>query len=213
MSDKSREIAQIIHTYTEQIERYENLSTWFAAFCAGAILIIIAAASGLMIKRERASTNRRMYNFILSGIFLLIPSLTTLYLYTFAMNMRKVALYRGYLAFLEKQWNLLSGVDIMQFDSEVITEFFSFKEFLVNGLGPAVMALFVVFSLIIGFGLSVYFLKQMELSRMKSILRVCVCVLLVVCVLFDGMCTYYLAGNDSITKSVLIQCERRIKND
>lgn len=213
MADKSGEIAQMIRTYMEQIERYENLSTWFAAFCAGAILIIIIAACSIMVKKAREREGRMMYNFILSGIFLLIPSLTTLYLYTFAMNMRKVALYRGYLAFLEKQWNLLAGADIMQFDSEVITKFFSFREFLVNGLGPAVMALFVAFSLIIGFGLSVYFLKQMELSRMKSILRVCVCVLLVVCVLFDGMCTYYLAGNDSITKSVLIQCERRIKND
>ena len=122
-----------------------------------------------------------MYNYILSGIFLLIPSLTMLYLYTFAMNMRKVALYRGYLACLEKQWNLLAGADIMQFDSEVITKFFSFKEFLVNGLGPAVMALFVLLSFTAGFGLSIYFLKQIEIFRMKNILRVCVCVLLVVC--------------------------------
>lgn len=41
----------MIHTYTEQIERYENLSTWFVAFCAGAILIIIIAACSIMLKK------------------------------------------------------------------------------------------------------------------------------------------------------------------
>lgn len=111
MIDKSSNIIQMIDTYTNQIERYENLSTWFAGFSVLCILVTIIAASFIILKREKECSNKKnIYNSILSGIFLIIPSITTLYLYTFTMNMRKVALYRGYLAFLEKQWNSLADL-------------------------------------------------------------------------------------------------------
>lgn len=49
----------------------------------------------------------------------------------------------------------------MLFDSEIITEFFSFRRFPVNGLGPVVMSVFLLLALGLSFGLSIYFQRQL----------------------------------------------------
>lgn len=211
MSDRTDNIAQMIEVYTQQIERYENLSTWYAAFVVVCVLAIIAMAIFLILNRKKQDNgSREIYNASLSGIFLLIPSITTLYLYVFSMNMRKVALYRGYLAFLEEQWNSLEGLEIMLFDGEIIKRFFPIQNFLVNGLGPVVMAVFIILSLIIGFGLSIYFEKQLKASKIKKSLQLLLGILIIVCVLFDGICTYYLTNNDYTTDAVVNYCEKAV---
>ena len=209
MSDKTNDIVQMIDSYTDQIERYENISTWFAAFSVICILGVIIMAIFLLVRyRNEDDQNRSLYDCILSEIFLIIPSITTLYLYVFSMNMRKVALYRGYLSFLEQRWNVLAGEEVMLFDSQVIKEFFSFNSFLVNGMGPVVMAVFIIFSIVIGFGMSIHFVKKLKQSKIKNVLRIMLCVVTIVCILFDGLCTYYLSTNDNVTRSVVEYCEK-----
>jgi heme/copper-type cytochrome/quinol oxidase subunit 2 len=209
MSDKTNDIVQMIDSYTDQIERYENISTWFAAFSVICILGVIIMAIFLLVRyRNEDDQNRSLYDCILSAIFLIIPSITTLYLYVFSMNMRKVALYRGYLSFLEQRWNVLAGEEVMLFDSQVIKEFFSFNSFLVNGMGPVVMAVFIIFSIVIGFGMSIHFVKKLKQSKIKNVLRIMLCVVTIVCILFDGLCTYYLSTNDNVTRSVVEYCEK-----
>lgn len=203
MTDKMHDITQLINTYTDQIERYENLSTWFAAFSMACILAVIIMAVILLLKREgKDERYQNICNTALSGLFLIIPSVTTLFLYTFAMNMRKVALYRGYLGFLERQWNSMAGTDVLIFDEHIMGTFFSFQSFLVNGLGPVVMAVFIVISLVLGFGMSNYFRRRIKVPQMKMLLKRMLYVLMIVCVLFDGLCTFYLSTNDGITESV-----------
>ena len=93
---------EAIRVYTGQIERYETLSTWFAAFHVVCLLVLLSFAGFLLLRRRGESGGERaLTTGILSASLLGVPVLTTLYLYTFAMNMRKVALYRGYLSFLE----------------------------------------------------------------------------------------------------------------
>lgn len=209
MSDKTNDIVQMIDSYTNQIERYENISTWFAAFSVICILGVIIMAIFLLVRyRNEDDQNRSLYDCILSAIFLIIPSITTLYLYVFSMNMRKVALYRGYLSFLEQRWNVLAGEEVMLFDSQVIKEFFSFNSFLVNGMGPVVMAVFIIFSIVIGFGMSIHFVKKLKQSKIKNVLKIMLCVVTIVCILFDGLCTYYLSTNDNVTRSVVEYCEK-----
>lgn len=206
MLNVTGDIAQMIDTYTGQIEKYESISTWYAAFCMICILGVIALAVFLILRDEGSDSGRESRNGILSAVFLIIPSVTTLFLYVFSMNMRKVALYRGYLSFLEKEWNFLAGGDRMLFNSRIIGEFFSFRSFLVNGLGPAVMALFVVISVILGFGMSLYFGRKLKPSRWKSALLALTCVLSAVCILFDGVCVYYLSTNDRVVEMVIECC-------
>lgn len=130
MFNKENYVVQLIHTYTDQIERYESMSTWFSAFCVLCILIVLLSTVVLIIYQKKENNRQKeLYNVFLSGIFLVIPSIITLYLYTFAMNMRKVALYRAYLSFLESRYNELSEVDVMLFDNGTINTFFRLVHF------------------------------------------------------------------------------------
>lgn len=122
------------------------------------------------------------------------------------MNMRKVALFRGYLSFLENQWNAMADSEVMLFNSRIIDKFFSMQAFPVNGLGPAVMTLFLVLSAVIGFGLSFYFACKIQSSKAKKGIKLLTCVLGIVCILFNGICCYYLTTNDSVVKAVIEAC-------
>ncbi len=213
METQANNIMQAIGVYTDQIERYENLSTWLIAFHVLCLMAILAFAGVLAVRRKKGCEGSRpLYTGLLSAVFLGVPVLTTLYLYTFAMNMRKVALYRGYLCFLEQRWNALTGLDVMLFDSEIMDGFFTFRSFLVNGLGPAVMAVFVILALGVSFWLSVRYLRQLPASNVKKGLAFLVGVTMAVCVCFDGLCVYYLSINDSVTASTVICCEERFKS-
>lgn len=206
--EQSYGIIQMIDSYTDQIERYESLSTWFAAFSMTCIMAVLLIAVGLLLRRNRdENRNGPFYDIVLSGLFLLIPTITTLFLYVFAMNMRKVAMYRGYLSFLEEQWNALVGAETMLFDEEIVREFFSFHSFLVNGLGPAVMSAFIVLAFVIGFGISVHFLRKIESAKARIRMAVLLSVLLVICVSFSVMCAYYLSINDSVMMQVIKYCQ------
>ena len=51
--DKTDNIIQMIGSYTEQIERYENLSTWFAAFSVLCILMVCNRTDYPSTKRRK----------------------------------------------------------------------------------------------------------------------------------------------------------------
>lgn len=209
--DRLNDITQMIGFYTEQIERYESLSTWCALLIIICILAVLMFAGSLIVKNNgKNDCDREKYNLILSGLFLTIPSITTLYLYTFAMNMRKVALFRGYLSFLEKQWNTMAGAEMMLFDSQIIDKFFSPQAFPVNGLGPAVMSLFLVLSAVLGFGLCFYFTCKVQSPTVRKSMKLLACVLGIACILFNGLCCYYLTTNDSVVKAVLEDCQTEL---
>ena len=210
--DRLNDIVQMIGFYTEQIERYESLSTWCALLIIICILAVLIFTSSLIVKNNgRSDGDRGRYNLILSGLFLTIPSIITLYLYTFAMNMRKVALFRGYLSFLENQWNAMADSEVMLFDSQIINKFFSVQTFPVNGLGPTVMTLFLVLSAVIGFGLSFYFACKIQDSKAKRGMKLLTCVLGIVCIWFNGICCYYLTTNDAVVKAVIETCQNGLQ--
>ena len=169
--------------------------------------------AGFLITKNNSGNgcNETGYNLILSGLFVSIFSIITLYLYIFAMNMRKVALFRGYLSFLESQWNAIAGSKIMLFDSQIIDKFFSLRVFLVNGLGPVVMILFLVISAVLGFGLSFYFTYRLQNLTVKRGMGLLICVLGIVCIFYSGICCYYLATNDFAAKAVLEDCQAELQ--
>lgn len=63
-------------------------------------------------------------------------------MYTFAINMRKGAMYRGYLSFLENKLNELTGSVQALFDSDLVDRFLSPEHFLANGIGPAAIGIY-----------------------------------------------------------------------
>lgn len=63
-------ITQMITSYTEQIERYESLSTWFAAFSAVCILAVFFFAIMLIIRQQKEDAGgRERYYVFLSALF------------------------------------------------------------------------------------------------------------------------------------------------
>ena len=204
MNTEVSDIVQLIIEYTRQIEKYENISTYYSAICLGGIWLTALFIIHLLVQRQKESA-QEIYDKAISTLCLLPPAITTLYLYTFTMNMRKVAMFRGYLGYLENLRNSLVNSPITTFDQELVTHFLEAKSFPVNGLGPAVMGIFVILSLIIGFRLSVYFGHKVVSSEFKKWHKIIFYVLLIVCVLFNIMCIYYLSTNDRVVDEVMRQ--------
>ncbi len=204
MKTEISEIVQLIIEYTRQVEKYESVSTYYSAICLGGIWATTLFIIYLLVRRQKESA-QEIFDKVISTLCLLPPAITTLYLYTFAMNMRKVAMFRGYLGYLENLRNSLADYSVMAFDQELVTQFLGAGSFPVNGWGPAVMGIFVILSLVIGFRLSAYFGQKVTSSEFKKWQKIIFYVLLIVCVLFDIMCVYYLSINDRVVDEVLQQ--------
>ena len=204
MKTEVGEIVQLIIEYTRQVEKYENVSTYYSAICLGGILITVFFIICLLVQRQK-ETAQEMYDKAISAVCLVPPAITTLYLYTFAMNMRKVAMFRGYLGYLENIWKSLSDYSVVAFDQELTAQFLGVKNFPVNGWGPAVMGICVILSVVIGFYLSACFGQKVGSSEFRKWQKIIFYVLLIVCVLFDIMCVYYLSTNERIVDEILRQ--------
>lgn len=205
METEISEIVQLIIEYTRQVEKYERVSTYYSAICLGGIWATALFIIYLLVQRQKEPA-QEIYDKAISTLCLFPPAITTLYLYTFAMNMRKVAIFRGYLGYLESLRNSLADYPVTAFDRELVTQFLGAGNFPINGLGPAVMGIFVILSLVIGFRLSAYFGQKVISSEFKKWHKIIFYVLLIVCVLFDIMCVYYLSINDRVVEEVLQQC-------
>lgn len=205
MKTEISEIVRLIIEYTRQVENYERVSTYYSAICLGGIWATMLFIIYLLVQRQKEST-QEIYDKVISILCLLPPAITTLYLYIFAMNMRKVAIFRGYLGYLETLRNSLADYPVTAFDQELVTQFLGIESFPINGLGPAVMGIFVILSLVIGFCMSAYFGQKVISSEYKKWHKIIFFVLLIVCVLFDIMCVYYLSINSRVTDEVLQQC-------
>ena len=99
----------------------------------------------------------------------------------------------------------MADYSVVSFDQELVAQFLGAKGFPVNGLGPVVMGIFVILSIVLGFRLSAYFGQKINSSEFKKWQKIIFYVLLIVCVLFDVMCVYYLSINDRIVDEVLQQ--------
>lgn len=204
MKTEINEIIQLIMEYTRQIEKYESVSTYYSAVCLGWIWATTLFIVYLLVRRQKES-EQGIYDKTLSVLCLMPPAVATLYLYTFAMNMRKVAMFRGYLGYLENLRNSLADVSVTSFDQEVVTSFLGVGSFSVNACGPTVMGIFVILSLTVGFRLSACFGQKVVSSEFKKWQKIIFYVLLIVCVLFDLMCVYYLSINGTVAEDVLRQ--------
>lgn len=63
-------------------------------------------------------------NFIISLLFCSITAIQTLFIYIFAINCRKVAIFRGYLNYLEGYYNNITNTNIHNFNPDIIDSFF-----------------------------------------------------------------------------------------
>ena len=103
----SSALVKQISLYTMQLEEYDRLSANYMLICVGFVLVILLAVAFLLIKgtfnSQKISSKSDNNSGIIALLFLTIPMITVLYMYVFSMQCRKVAIYRGYLGYLEDQ--------------------------------------------------------------------------------------------------------------
>lgn len=242
-------IQALISTYTTQLESYDqmisNLVMTFVAFIGvifGIIVTLIRARQDRineLIKNEpcierdsskKAAGNMKKYSFhsslsninrAISCMFLCFPPLVTLFLYIFSMSSRKVAVYRGYLMYLEKMISKRTSKYI-SFDDTVVREFIDGNIgqaicygaddniLLTNCLGPLVMLLFVIGILFVGFRFAYYFSNWENEEKNNTVFfknfSFLFYALIFICILFSVVCMIDLATNGEIMKAVRDFC-------
>ena len=161
---------------------------------------------------ELANINRGI-----SLLFLIIPMIVMLYLYVFSMQCRKVAIYRGYLWYLEDELNKKIETKVL-FDNGIVDKFIggfpptalSPEQFLTNRLGPVVMGMFVLGIYIVSFAFADYFsnwkVERMWGSRFYRYYRFWFLLLLLACSGFSLVCMYDLCVNGTVVEEVHRYC-------
>lgn len=201
-------IVEQIKEYTSQLELYERTSTYYSAVCMIAVIILIGIIVQIIIRlakdhqySQNDKCNSACYK-ILPVLFLMIPSIAELYLYTFAMNMRKVAMYRGYLSFLENKLNHLTGSETALFDSKLVDRFLSPDHFFTNGIGPVAMGSFLIAAILGSFIFAIYYTRLINDGMYKKIMKLCIICSALMTMIFDSIYIYSLSINGNIVKEV-----------
>lgn len=160
-AEKIASLTALIVMYSEQLEEYDRSNGTFVVGC----ITLIGATLGVMLtlnargKKRESSPNLTLSEqtlpkddidkktrLALTAMFMIIPSAMTLCLYVFSMQCRRVAFFRGYLSYLEKQLSELIGTPMI-FNQEIVGHFFG--NFTTNQYGPLVMGIFIIVILII----------------------------------------------------------------
>lgn len=205
-------IVEQIREYTAQLELYERTSTYYSVACMIAVIMLIGIIVLLIMKTERDAIydhndkSVAVAYKILPVLFLLIPSIAELYLYTFAMNMRKGAMYRGYLSFLENKLNERTGSVQALFDSELVDRFLSTEHFPVNGIGPAAMGIFLLVAILSSFLFAIYYTRLINDGIYKKIMKLVIVCAILMSVIFDSIYVYSLSINGDIVREVEQYC-------
>lgn len=124
-------IESLISQYSAQIDEIDNQTGTLCMAGLAAVGALIAIVCGLISNGSKLKggnqglDHRSVYRGI-SAIMLVPPCIATFCLYVVADNSRKVAMYRGYLAALEEEWNGLSGLGdkkLMLYNGTLVNEF------------------------------------------------------------------------------------------
>lgn len=137
-----RGILCLMQEYTNQIDAYDRNSSSFAMTTIGffgVITSVLAAFYGTTDMNVEES--KAVFYFTASVLLMIIPCVSTLFLYVFSMNCRKVALYRGYLDVLEKRLNSMGKTSIFNYNTIVDREILG--KYPTNMVGPIIMFIFL----------------------------------------------------------------------
>lgn len=173
-----------ISFYSQQAELYDQINCVLVFFFLFLIFLIVIVLLKLILKTNKNycmnddfhnshSNNNKLKktsptspdnlimkqgnikNFIISLLFCSITAIQTLFIYIFAINCRKVAIFRGYLNYLEGYYNNITNTNIHNFNPDIIDSFFRSvdtgipgKTFFSNIYGPIALCIFMVIILV-----------------------------------------------------------------
>ena len=119
MTDKSQDIISLINQYTSELEELDQLSITYIMTCIGVIGVILGIIATININNKKNTWQSTSYR-IVAPLFLTIPVIISIFLGAVTLNCRKVAMYRGYLVYLEQSYNKLSGTIPQSYNTRVL---------------------------------------------------------------------------------------------
>lgn len=216
----SSALVEQISLYTMQLEEYDRLSANYMLICVGFVLVILLAVAFLLIKgtfnSQKISSKSDNNSGIIALLFLTIPMITVLYMYVFSMQCRKVAIYRGYLGYLEDQLSNNVSVPLF-FDKDIVNEFmvgsiwpFSSVNFYTNGIGPIVMQGFILLiygaACVMAIAFMLKFCSSTSNNRHKIFLKVFFIAIITISTLSIVPFVYDLVHNSVVMEGVYQYC-------
>ncbi len=198
-----------ITLYTTQLEDYDKSNFNACMTCIGFVGGLIAVVGAILTNSSVENQKNIFLNETISILLLLIPAIITLFLYNFAMNCRRSALFRGYVQFLENQLNKIMKSDDMLFSNFLIPEYYA--SFAVNHFGPIAMSIFLLFIFPISFGISIVFALKSSSDTFICWYRIGSILFIILCVILDGIYIYSLMGNNKVIEQTLYKCEQKYK--
>lgn len=160
--------------------------------------------------KEMANINRAI-----SILFLLFPAIEIILLYVTTISCKKVALYRGYLMWLEDELGHTTSLGF-SFNKRIIDDVFCISHTLSNDsdshtfftfyAGFFVMLLTITLVLLLSFRFSSYY-SNIEQERLWGTIfsrwyRGTFPIYAIICVVFNAICIFDLANNNETTKRV-----------
>ena len=92
-------LTELIVLYTERLEELDQFTIAYIMTCMGLVGVVFGTIATLL-SNENVKERSRIYK-IVSILFMLIPIIVCIFLAVATINLKKVAMYRGYLRYLE----------------------------------------------------------------------------------------------------------------
>jgi len=212
MTDKSQDIISLISQYTSELESLDQLNNTYIMTCIGTIGVILSIIVAV-ISIDKKVWKTPPYR-VVAPLFLSIPVVACVFLSVVTLNCRKVAMYRGYLVYLENSYNQIEGV-VPQFYNSNTLQFLS-KWWITNLNGSVMNRVVDVFSVVIVVMLFlICFIcaykafdkttnaKGYKSKKEKSIFYISFCLVIVACVIVSISCACDLIINNITVEKVL----------
>lgn len=153
------EMINLISSYTSELESLDLANQNHITTCLGLILVVIGAIATMAGIAKKGNTSPSIYKSI-SGLFMTIPVISTLYVAILTMNTRKVAVYRGYLIYLEQEYNKNSDAIRQRLNTSAL-DFIS-RNSNQNPVGSVMNSFIVIISIAV---ILIVFISCISLSR------------------------------------------------
>lgn len=191
-SDKANVLTQILITYTAQLEEMDRFSSNF-------LISVLSIATAIVAAIFALSGNNNDLNHLFSFIYLIIPCFCMAILYYFALMNRRVAIYRGSCAAIEKELLKITGSNRINLHGELFTKYYNTNGVVKSGaklIGPGFEALFLIMLLCI------CFIEAYKLGGESTGFKVIWIIILVSSVSVCYFCGKDILGNDAILEEI-----------
>ena len=196
-------ITELIRLYTSEAETYDRSSFNACIGCFGIVGGIFTVLATLFTSGSGGFGVAKTIGYVL---VMVVPSIVALFMYIFAMNCRRVAMYRGCLKYLEETLNTKIKRNIAVYSLKVIPRYMD--EFHLNKYGPIAMVVFTVLAILLSLFVGLNSVKNLtfEGEGVKYLVFVALIVYMAFCLLVCVLAMGGLVKNGQVSEMIYQQC-------